>query len=322
MSHRLRRRGAASIALAIAILGGLLPAAGPALAGSGIVVTTPILGAVVRELVGDAAPVTVLMDPGTDPHEWTPSAREIGALYDASLVIANGLGLEEGLTDILSQAEADGIPVVHATDWVSLRALGEPGHDDGPSPAPGSSPLPAVTDGGGDDHDHGPADPHFWTDPIAMRDVVDGLADRLAQDGLDVSAGRERLDAELTALDAELVALLAPIPPERRRLVTGHESMGYFADRYGFTLVGAVIPGLSSQGEVSAQALGALANAIREAGVTVVFVEAGTPQAVADAVAAETGARLVVLPSHALPADGSYLTYLREIGRIVAESLA
>ena len=130
-----------------------------------------------------------------------------------------------------------------------------------------------------------------------------------------------QLTEELIALDAEIAALLAPIPAERRQLVTGHESMGYFADRYGFTLVGAVIPGLSSQGEVSAQALGALGEAIRAAGVSVIFAEVGTPQTVADAIAAETGARLVALPSHALPSYGTYQTYLREMARIVAEAL-
>ncbi len=103
--------------------------------------------------------------------------------------------------------------------------------------------------------------------------------------------------------------------------MTGHESMGYFADRYGFQLMGAVIPGLSSLGEISAGQLAAIVATIREHGVPAILTEIGTPQAVVDAVAAETGVRVVQLPSHALPADGSYVTFIRDIAAAVTTAL-
>jgi zinc/manganese transport system substrate-binding protein len=264
-----------------------------------VVVTTTILGAVVSDLVGDRADVQVLMQTGTDPHEWQPSAQDIEAVHAADLVVENGLGLEESLADALDEARAAGTVVFTATDAIEVRMVGP---DD-----------PAADDG--------PADPHFWTDPLRKRDVVDALAPVVSGLGVDVADLQADLDARLDALDASIRSMVATIPEDRRKLVTGHESMGYYADEYGFTLVGAVLPSLSSEGEVSAQELAALADRIREQGVTVVFSEIGTPQAVVDAIASETGARVVALPSHNLPADASYQTFILDITDAIVAAL-
>ena len=321
---RLRVRPLAIGLLLVAALA--VPGAAGADARS-VVVTTPILGSVVRELAGESAQVTVLMEPGVDPHDWSPSAREIALVFDADLVVANGLDLEAGLADALEEAEASGVPVFHATDWVTVRVPGAPAPSPaaGGSPAPSSSPEPDHEEEhaheAGHDHDHAGGDPHFWTDPVAMTAVVAALADALAAAGIDVSLQRDQVTAALTEVDAEIAARIAAIPEERRRIVTGHESLGYFADRYGIEVVGAVIPGLSTQGEVSAQELGALAAAIRESGVTAIIVEVGTPQAVAEAIAAETGARIVPLADLTLPPDGSYISYLRGIAETVITAI-
>jgi zinc/manganese transport system substrate-binding protein len=279
-----------------------------------IVVTHPVLGAVVSDLVGDRAAVTVLMGDGADPHDWSPSARDLEMVYGADLVVANGLDLEEGLHDALEQAAADGVPVFRATDHITLRQVGqaEAAHED---EAEAGQQAEA-------DHEHGPADPHFWVDPISMVAVVDALAPLIGELGVDVADRQADLDARLTTLDADVRARLAVIPPEARTLVTGHESMGYFADRYGFRMVGAVIPGLSSQGEASARGLADLAEVIRDQGVHAVFTEVGTPRSVAEAIAAEAGASLVELPSHTLPEDGSYVTFITGIADTIADALS
>jgi zinc/manganese transport system substrate-binding protein len=261
-------------------------------------VTTSVLGAVVRDLVGDRATVSVLMGEGVDPHEWSPSAQDIETLHHAELVVANGLGLEAPIDGVLDEVAASGVPVFRATDHVTLRALTDDGHEE-----------------------DGALDPHFWTDPLSMRDVVLALGPALEAMGVPVSDRQADLVARLEALDAEVRSMLEVVPPERRQLVTGHESMGYFAARYGFQLIGAIIPGLSSQGEVSASQLGAISTLIRDHGVPAIFTEIGTPQAVVDAIAGETGVRVVPLPSHTLPADGSYLTFIRDIATAVAGAL-
>jgi zinc/manganese transport system substrate-binding protein len=263
-----------------------------------VVVTYPVLGAVVADLVGDRATVTVLMGNGVDPHDWSPSAKDIERVEKADLVVANGLNLEEGLEKALVEAEKRGVVVFRATDHVTIRqrAAGEASGEAG-------------------------ADPHFWVDPRAMRDVVLALAPALAAVGVDVADRAPALATRLADLDAATRSTLSAIPEARRLLVTGHESMGYFADRYGFRLVGAVVPGLTSQGEVAAGQLADLRAAIEAEGVTVIFTEIGTPSAVVEAIGRETGAAVVLLPSHTLPADGTYASFIGQIATAIATAL-
>jgi len=311
-----RAHAAGSLLVAALVATTLLPA--PIVAQSAapetppdIVVTYPVLGALVQDLVGDRATVVVLMANGADPHDWSPSAQDIERVYDADLVVANGLGLEEGLHDALEEAAANGVRVFEATDHVTLRTLG----DEQTAGEPSASEAPAT----GGDHDG--LDPHIWVDPIAMAQVVTALGPVVGELGIDVSDRQADLVARLDALDGEVRDILAVVPPERRLLVTGHESMGYFADRYGFQLIGAVIPSLSSQGEVSASQLSGIVALIREHAVPAIFTEIGTPQTIMDAVAGETGMRVVQLPSHTLPADGSYATFIRDIAMAIASAL-
>ncbi len=282
--------------------------ASPAPTGPSVVVTTAVLGAVVEDLVGDAGDVSVLMASGVDPHDWSPSAKDIEQVMAAAVVVANGLGLEEGLERTLDEAEKAGVRVFHATDHIQVREIGEtdPGH---------------AEEEAAEEDDHGPGDPHFWVDPIAMRDVVAALTAELAAAGVDVAERGGELEQRLADLDAEVRATLEAVPEASRRLVTGHESMGYFADRYGFLLVGTVIPGLSSQGEVSAGELAKLKAAIEKEGVPAIFTEIGTPAAVVEAIGRETGVKVVELPSHTLPDDGSYFTFMKEIASAVADAL-
>ena len=296
---------------AIALVG-LLAGMAPLLAacGSGddaggrpqVVVTTTVLGSLVQELVGERADVHVLMPNGADPHEFQPSAKDAERLASADLVVDNGLKLEEGLEDALNQARDDGTRIFTATDHVKLLAFGA---DDAAEIA-----------------EHGPNDPHIWTDPLAMRDMVHALVPELRDAlGIDVAARGKSLESRLDALNAGIAAEVARLPADRRKLVTGHESLGYFADRYGFRLVGAVLPSLSSQAQVSSGQLAALKDQVRAEDVSVIFNEIGTPPGVADAVADETGARVVELSTHNLPDDGSYFTFMKDLADGITQAL-
>jgi zinc/manganese transport system substrate-binding protein len=263
------------------------------------VVTTTVLGALVRDVVGERARVEVLMPNGVDPHDFQASARDAERLAGADLIVENGLDLEEGLHEALDRAEEAGVPRFTVTDHVPLRELGE-----------------AAGDEHGDKHgdEHGSEDPHVWLDPVRMAAMVAALAPAVERaTGVDVSEGARMERARLLALDADLRDRARTLPPERRTLVTGHESMGYFADRYGFTLIGAIIPSLSSQAEPSARQIGELVDLVREEGVPAIFSEIGTPPSVAEAIADDAGVRVVELGSHTLPDDGSYVTFMREL---------
>lgn len=261
-----------------------------------VVVSTNILGDVVEQVVGDQAEVVTLMRPDADPHSFEISAQEAARIRTADLVVSNGLGLEEGLQQHLDAAREDGVPTFVAGDAVDVLA-----YADGDAA--------------------GAPDPHFWTDPARMRDVVDGLETALTGlDDIDADAVRERADdyrAEVDAVDAELTDAFAAIPDEQRALVTNHHVFGYLAERYDFRVVGAVIPGGTTLAAPSAADLADLVAAVEDTGVRAIFAESSSPDRLVQALAEEAGVEVEVheLFTESLTAPGGgaedYLSMLR-----------
>ncbi|KQR46218.1 ABC transporter substrate-binding protein [Frigoribacterium sp. Leaf164] len=309
---------AARTALAAAVAAGALlaaagcTAAGPGTAGTGdrprVVVTTNILGDVVGELVGDQVDVVTLMPPGADPHSVEISAREAAEILDADLVVSNGLGLEEGLQQHVDAAGAAGVPVVEAGDLIE--------------------PL-AYVDGDAE----GEPDPHLWTDTGRVLDVVDGLEPVLATevDGIDVdrlTAATASYRSELETLDAELTATFAAIPAERRALVTNHHVFGYLAERWGFRVVGAVLPSGTTLAAPSASDLDDLTDAIEEAGVATIFADSSQPDRLVQVLAdeADVDVEVVALHTESLSAPGggaaTYLEMMRSNEQLISHGLS
>jgi len=292
------------------ILSMLLAACQPAASANSsqktIVVTYSILGAVVKDLVGDKATVIVSMPNGQDPHEWEPSAKDIETLTKADLIVQNGLGLEGGMEKALAQAKEAGVKFFTASDHITVRHVGA------------GEGIPS----GDPDQAMGAEDPHLWMDPVDMKSIVDALAVQIKTDlGIDLSDRAKDLDSRLDSLNQEVVAAVNTLPEDNRKLVTGHESMGYFAQRYGFKLVGAIIPSITSQAEVSASDLAALKKLIVDNQVKAIFTELGTPAAVSDAIGKETGVKVVELTTHSLPEDGSYFTFIRNLAKVIVDGL-
>jgi zinc/manganese transport system substrate-binding protein len=168
----------------------------------------------------------------------------------------------------------------------------------------------------------GVADPHLWMDPLNIKSVVVSLVPELMKDfGLDISNQALILESQLDNLNSEESNTVATIPPDNRKLVTGHESMGYFAQRYGFKLVGVTIPSISSQAEVSAADLATLKTIIEDNQVKAIFTELGTSPVVSKAIGDETSVEVVKLTTHALPDDGSYFTFMRNIASVITNAL-
>ncbi|MFJ4295367.1 metal ABC transporter solute-binding protein, Zn/Mn family [Curtobacterium sp. NPDC089689] len=261
-----------------------------------VTVTTNILGDVVSEVVGDAADVEVLMPAGADPHSFEVSAQEAARLRSADLVVENGLGLEEGVARHVEAAAADGVPVFTAGDAID------------------------VLDWRSED-DSGP-DPHFWTDPQRMAEVVTALDDALGEVGID-APGADGYRAQLDALDDEVATAFATVPADRRALVTNHHVFGYLADRYGFRVVGAVIPSGTTLASPSAADLRDLASAIEDAGVPTIFADLSQPARLAEVLADEVGVEVTITPlaTESLTATGPASTYLG-MTRSNAEAIA
>lgn len=241
-----------------------------------VVVTTNILGDLVGDLVDGGARVEVLIEGGTDPHEFSPSASQAAMINSADLVVANGLDLEAGLIDLLDEALAEGTEVLYLAERLD--------------------PLPFAADENEDEEHADEAndadlDPHFWLDPLRMADgvalIAEALSDLQPEATWDVRGAE--LGPELEQLHMELETKLEAVPPERRKLVTNHHSLGYFAERYGFDVVSTVIPGGSTMGEPSASDLAELVDTLEREDIRAIFTETTSPSTLADTVAAELG---------------------------------
>ena len=182
----------------------------------------------------------------------------------------------------------------------------------------------------GDDHGHGGVDPHIWFDPVLVTGVLDELAHRLIDDaGLDpdaVDACRDGYRAELSALHSEIETILAEVPPADRKLVTDHDALEYFADRYEFEVIGTVIPAMSTMAETNPAALEELAETIVETGVKAVFAETGRSTDTVEALADRAGrVEMAVLHTGSLGPPGSgadtYAGFMRTNARTIAAAL-
>lgn len=298
----------AAISLVLTACGG--EEASVAEGSSLVVVTTNILGDVVEELVGDQLAVETIMPPGADPHVFQASAKQVDQMTKADVLVVNGASFEEGLLDVISSVESDGVAVFEAMS--AVRAL-EFGSDDHAG------------------HDHSGVDPHFFTDPLQMIEVVEGLTEFLIEKISDIDADLVRSNAEsyigeLEELHSEISALFSEIPTSKRVLVTNHQVFGYFAEQYGFEVVGTVIPSSSTLDSASAKGLTELIDVIKKYEVTAIFADVASSNVLASTLADEVGdIQVIDLYSESLGEQGSgastYLGMIRSNAKLISEGL-
>jgi ABC-type Zn uptake system ZnuABC Zn-binding protein ZnuA len=247
-----------------------------------VVATTSIIGDIVGRIGGDTIELVTLMGPGVDPHSYQPSAAELTAVADAHLIFINGWDLEEGLIRDLENV-AEGVPMVPVSAYIEPLAfeddhVEDDSHDD--------------FHGDSHDQDHGhDADPHTWFNPHLVKQWVENIEHVLheldpANAGL-YEANAEAYLQELEELIVYFEARIAEIPDERRKLVTNHDTFGYFARAYGFEIVGTVIPSASTLSEPSARELAQLVERMQTEGICTIFTESVANERLAQTVAAE-----------------------------------
>lgn len=286
-----------------------------------VVATTTILGDVVRNIVGDDG-VEVLAPTGADPHDYQASSNQVASINTADLVVANGLHLEEGLEDVLVAAEADGARIVWVGELVDPLPFGEDGNDHEDE---------ADHEDEVDHEREGQDDPHFWMDPLRVAEAARAIGAELSaidpDSDDDWMARAEEYAEELEALDARIIETLSVIPDGSRKLVTNHDSMGYFAERYDCETIGVIIPGGSTLGDPSSQELAELVHIIEDEQVAAIFAETTEPSALADAVAAEVGREVGVVElftgSLGEPGSGAdtYIGMMRVNAELIADAL-
>jgi zinc/manganese transport system substrate-binding protein len=320
MNSRHTLRYGAAVVTALAVATTLFGCTPPVSDRPLIVVTTNILGDVVEQIVGKEAEVMTLMRPDADPHSFEISAQEAGQILRADLVVSNGLGLEEGLQQHLEAADDNGVPSVVSGEVVDVLTYSA---DVGASAASSTESAEST----------GAADPHFWTDPERMIDVVTAVADAITAtvDGVDAKTITRQADdytEQLRALDEEMVTAFAAINEGQRNLVTNHHVFGYLAQRFDFTVVGAVIPGGSTLAAPSASDLRDLVTAINNTGVVTIFAESSQPDRLVQVLADEAGLDVAVVElfTESLSEDGagadSYLSMMRTNTERIATGLS
>ena len=230
-----------------------------------VLASTTILADITRNIAADRLTVKSLLPAGMDPHAYQPVPQDAARISNSQVLVINGAGYERFLESLLENAQGQR-QIIEAS--VGLSA------------ATGAA-----------------ADPHLWVDPTHVIVYAENISTGLAAFDPAGAAAYESNVAvyisQLEALDAWISEQVALIPPGRRLLVTNHEALGYFAQRYGFTIVGTLMKGFSSDAAPSAQQMAGLVDQIRSGGVPAIFLDASDNPALARQIAAETGVQVV-----------------------------
>lgn len=231
-----------------------------------ILTSTTILADITRQVAGDRLNIDSLLPVGSDPHSYQPTPQDIAKVSESKLIIVNGAGYETFLDPLLKNADGQRT-LIEASAGISPRKNAQG------------------------------IDPHMWLDPDLVIQYVGNIRDALIQvDPTGEAAYKSNADAYTAALkklDAWIVEQVDQIPAEKRLLVTNHEAFGYFADRYGFKVIGTVIESLSSDASPSAQQLAALIDQIKASKAPAIFLDASDNATLAQQIAAETGVKVI-----------------------------
>ena len=296
-ARALPRPGRRASLAAVAALA--LVAAGCGDSGSGdsgqlkVVATTTQIGDFVREVGGDAVEVDQILQPNTDAHEYEPRPSDVEGAVGADLVFASGDDLDPWIDEVVSESGSDA-SIVDLGATVPIK-------------------LPGETSGA----EASRYDAHWWHDPrnaeAAVEEIRDSLLEAEPSEAAQFRRNAEAYLAKLRALDRGIARCMDSVPAAERKLVTDHDAFGYFAKRYGITVVGAVIPSQTTQAQPSAKDVSELVDRIEREGVKAVFPESSVSPKLAETIADQTGAS----SDHTLygdtlgPEDSTGATYLQ-----------
>ena len=276
-----------------------------------IAVTYSVIGDIVAQLVGDNATVTIVIPDGQDPHDFQPSAKDIETINNAALVVSNGLEFEEGLEEVLENIADSGGNIFMVGEHITVRKI-ENGDEHNHGEDEGHA------DEHGDKHTGG--DPHLWLSPATMIEMLPALTTALSQaTGADLSAEATALTTKLQDLDGEVKSIINGL--DECNLVSGHDEMGYFADRYGCKVIGVIIPSFTTTSEATAGELAKLKKQVEQNKVPAIFTGLGVSPDTATQLAKELGIKAVTLSTHYLDGAANYQEFILNLTNQIAEAL-
>lgn len=249
-----------------------------------VLATTTQLGDFVRNIGGERVQLTQVLRPDDDPHDYDPTANDSKNAAAAQLIIKNGLGVDDWLDKIITNSGTKA-PLIDASTGIKLRA-------------------------GNGSADEKLGDPHIWHSTDNAKVMAANIAKGLMQ--VD-PAGKDYYQSQLSAyqkqlddLKSQITQVFAPIPVEKRKLITNHDAFGYFTDEFQITVVGSVIPGFSDAAQPTPQEINELIKNIKDNNVKVIFTETTINPKIAQQVAQVAGVKIYSnLYGDALGAPGS-----------------
>jgi zinc/manganese transport system substrate-binding protein len=290
------KRVLAVVALAWPLWAGAAAAAAPLR----VVASFSVIGDLAHQVGGDRIRLTTLVGPNGDAHVYEPRPADAAALAAAQVILINGLGLE-GFLPRLIAASGTKAPVVVVTRGVAAL----------PNPGTEQSHAGKGTEA---EHEEGRFDPHAWQSvanaEIYVRNIAQAFCAADAAGCPDYRARAADYEQKLEALDAEVKAAIAAIPPSRRTVITSHDAFNYFQHEYGLRFLAP--EGVSTEAEASAADVAALIRQVRASHASALFVENITNPKLIEQIARDTGVKVGgTLYSDALsPADGPASTYV------------
>jgi len=238
-----------------------------------VLATTTFLADITRNVAGNRAQVESLLPVGADPHAYQAAPSDVAKIAKSTVLIQNGIEYEHFLEPLLENAGGQR-SIITATDGLTPNQMD-------------SEETPGQMVG----------DPHLWLDPVLVVTYVENIRDGLIQaDPAGAETYKANADsyiAQLKDLDSRIRTQVETVPAERRLVVTNHEALGYFAREYGFTVVGSILPSLSSEASASAQEIAASVDAIKASGAPAIFLGDVENANLANQIASETGVQVV-----------------------------
>lgn len=235
-----------------------------------------------EEIGGDHVQVKQVLPGGVEPHDYEPSPGDLRAISDARVFLFNG-GIDPWGDRLRADLEKNGVIVVEMAEHVDVRANVAHEHDDGEE-----------HEQEGEEHDHGPFDPHFWMDPLSAKKEVAAIRDALiAADAAHTEDYRRNTDIYLEKLDALDHAYREGFAScALKEIIVSHDAFRYLANRYGFSTL--PINGVDQE-EPSARAIAELISTAKEKGIRTVFFETTASPKLSETIAEEAGAQTQVL---------------------------
>ncbi len=266
-----------------------------------VLASTTLLADIAQKVAGDRIQIGSILPAGADPHSYQYTPQDVAKVADIDLLILFDHENYELFLEPLLYAADGQMEFVYASVGVSKRV----------------------------DFAMGGMDPHIWLDPnnviVCLENIREGLTHLDPDGAAEFQSNLEVYAAELTALDAWIAEQVSQIPAEKRLLVTNHEAFGYFAERYGFTIVGTVVESFSSDASPSAQQMAVLIDQIKASGAPAIFLDAGDNPALAEQIAAETDAQVVTDLHLESLTDGApaatYLDMMKHNVTLIVEAL-